>query len=565
MRKPTKLFNLLTIIACLCFLSIVRSSAQDLKEPIIEDAKGYFFEGLKEKYKENYAAAASNFERYLRHYPKDDAALYELSSAQFKIKNLINAEINVTKAITLNRSNIWYYKLKAEILTSANDISQLIVVYDQLIRLEPEKFQHYLDKGKALYFASRMEEVATIYKEFESKFGDRMELREAKKNMSINTLEVELDVETLKAEIKESPNDHVNYALLANLYLKDGLVDEALDLLNEGQAKANDHFELALAEALVYRLSSEPELALECVLKAFRNPQMPFDRKFHFVQQLLAEYELVINKNSLAVLGSSIIELHPKESKAYFIYGEALFRLGKIYEAAAQYKKSLDLNDQNFVVWEKLISIYVSQQNYEVALSTVDNALSSYPNQAILIYYKELSKNRLGMLASKSDLDYALRLIPNNFQLRSCIYGLMAEIDFNLKKFNSSNNFLELAFKTFPDNTKLYNTYAFFLASKKVALGYAFELIKKAIDLDSDNKAHYFTESFILLKMGEIEESERAVLKALRGESKDNPIYLEHYGDVLSFKGMSSEAKQHWQRAAQMGRNSLQLKNKINE
>jgi predicted negative regulator of RcsB-dependent stress response len=53
--------------------------------------------------------------------------------------------------------------------------------------------------------------------------------------------------------------------------------------------------------------------------------------------------------------------------------------------------------------------------------------------------------------------------------------------------------------------------------------------------------------------------------KALQNNEVSNPVYLEHYGDILYFKGDKENAVVQWQKAKQAGNDSEKLNKKINE
>lgn len=77
--------------------------------------------------------------------------------------------------------------------------------------------------------------------------------------------------------------------------------------------------------------------------------------------------------------------LTPEQSM--LLSGEKLYKQGDLNGALAQYKAILKNTDQLYVAWERALNIELALGSYKDALKTADNALSVYPNQAVLYYY----------------------------------------------------------------------------------------------------------------------------------------------------------------------------------
>ncbi|MDQ7947756.1 MAG: tetratricopeptide repeat protein, partial [Pedobacter sp.] len=121
--------------------------------------KELFFAGLKEKLVENYSNASNSFNRIIAIDPKNAAAYYELANLNYRQKKLLEAEVFIKKAISLEPKNSWYVKLQAEIYKRNGNMDALVGVFDQLIQFEPENSDLYFDKANAYQIAGKFEEA----------------------------------------------------------------------------------------------------------------------------------------------------------------------------------------------------------------------------------------------------------------------------------------------------------------------------------------------------------------------------------------------------------------------
>ena len=138
------------------------------QEMIIPEGRGnnviteLFFAGLKDKMAENYVNASKNFTKIIALDGKNDAAYFELANISYRQNKLLDAEIDIKKAIEINSNNIWYLKLQAEIYKRNGNMNALLAVFDQLIKLSPDDISLYFDKANAFTIEEKTEEAQKI-------------------------------------------------------------------------------------------------------------------------------------------------------------------------------------------------------------------------------------------------------------------------------------------------------------------------------------------------------------------------------------------------------------------
>ena len=73
------------------------------------------------------------------------------------------------------------------------------------------------------------------------------------------------------------------------------------------------------------------------------------------------------------------------------------------------------------------------------------------------------------------------------------------------------------------------------------------------------------TYAVVLFKLGRYNEALKYIEKVVQNSKDANPVYLEHYGDILFMKGEKENALLQWQNSRATGNHSEKLMRKINE
>ena len=116
-----------------------------------------------------------------------------------------------------------------------------------------------------------------------------------------------------------------------------------------------------------------------------------------------------------------------------------------------------------------------------------------------------------------------------------------------------------------PDNYLTLSNYAYYLALRNHDLPKAEALAEKAAKALPKNASVLDTYAMVLLKQGKYELAKNFIESALQNNEALNPVYLEHYGDILYLKGDKENAILQWQKAQNAGNVSEKLIKKINE
>jgi len=392
--------------------------------------------------------------------------------------------------------------------------------------------------------------------------------------------------EAIKKAIAIDPENVWYYKLLAELYKTTGnmaslipVFDQLIRLAPEQQSYYFDRSNalyiygksaeaLAGYDLLEKKFGSSPSLARarERIAADQRQTAAPLTVKSDDLMATVTAYIAKRDFRAAAALLKNEAAAHQEDPLFLTIYGDVLYGTGNLPAALTHYKKALQLSDQLYGVWEKVLNIHILLGQYKEMTVMGEAALSIYPNQAILYYYMAFALHREKQnTAALANIKSALAIDGDNKELQALITALQAEILIDERKPAEADKAFEKAVLLDPNNYQIMNNYAYYLALRNENLDKAVLLIDRAARAMPDDASIADTYALILLKGGRYKEAKTWIEKALENNEAENSVYLEHYGDILFLGGAQDLGIVQWKRARNAGNDSTLLKRKINE
>lgn len=528
--------------------------------------KELFYEGLREKTKQNTAESGSYFQKILEIDPSNHAALYELSNVYHLKNQEKEAEKYARNAVTVNSDNKWYWLLLGDIYKKSRNIDQLLLVFDELIRIDPAEEDYYFDKANAFFIQNKNDEAEKVYKEIETRFGISESLIIARQRLyqkQGNTGKAASELESL---IAKNPGDMRNYLNLSEVYLKQGDFNKTVETLTKAKNINSSDPYISLALADVYKTQGKNSEAFVELKKAFSDPTLNIDAKVQILLSFFPELKKDPKTRTETIeLGLITTQTHPADPKAFSVYGDILFQDNQLEKAKNAYKDALKLNNQVYQIWEQLLNIQTNQRDYAAVITDGEEALSLFPNQAPLYFYTAIAYAQTNKHEKAlSHLKNAASLEVDNKVFLSQIYSAMGDSYNKLKKFKESDQSYEKALELYPDNTYVLNNYAYYLSLRKENLDRAASMSKRSNEVEPGNASFEDTYAWVLFKQKKYKEAKIWIEKAIKS-NKENSTQLEHYGDILFNLGEKERALEQWKLAKEKGEKSEILEKKIYE
>lgn len=396
--------------------------------------------------------------------------------------------------------------------------------------------------------------------------------------------------EALQRASDLAPDDERITRGLAEDLLYSDQVDPALKLylqLAEDEPRVPD-YQLRLSQ--IYRVKGNLDKAQEALAKAKQLDPQSLAVRDEEISLLEAQKKY---PEAIAALKSILDDTarrnysdNEKKTRIRF-----LEKLGMDYRSNQQYQQAIDTFRQigtvdpeaSTQVSLQVAETYRAQKDYPSALKEMDAALKKSPKDLGVVAERaqllaeegkaDQGANELrGLLGGKQDrtvylemaqiyelgkkwnemgkaLDEADKLsaTPEDHERVSFMRGAMLE---RQKKFDEAEaEFRKVISAQGSQYASALNYLGYMLADRNVRLDEAYDLIKKAVDLDPDNGAYLDSMGWVYYRQGKLDQAEGLLQRAL--QLQPDPTVHDHLGDVYLKEGKIREAIQQWQASLQ--------------
>lgn len=525
-----------------------------------------YFEALRKKTIEDQKGATELFARVLQVDAGNDAAMYELAGLRKLQNSQGDAQQLLEKAVTIKPNNEWYWVSLADSYEKTNDILKLQRVFDELLRLNPNKPEYYFDKANALFIEQKYDEALAVYAKLEQLTGLNDDLVANRQKIYLKQGKVDMAAAELEQLLAANPGEVRYYLMLGEIYNSNKFTDKALKVLQRGEKVKPEDGMLHLALADTYRTKKEYEASFKQLELAFAAPTLDIDQKIRIILGYTPKFPDPDAKASALELSRIATTVHPNDAKAQAIYGDMLAQNNKLKEAKEAYRKSVQINAEIYMVHEQLVRLDLSENALDDAIKDGENALSLFPNQAWMNYLVGVSylqkKNPTKALSYLKNT-VALELEDKDLSAQS--YSALGDAYHELKDNAKSDAAYDKSLTYNADNAYTLNNYAYYLSIRGEQLEKAAQMSKHSIDLQPNTASFEDTYAWILFKLKKYADAKTWIEKALANGKNQSGVQTEHYGDILFLLGNTEAALQNWKKAKDNGVNSPVLDRKINE
>ncbi len=526
-----------------------------------------FIDANRERIVGNIEKAIPLFEEVLRQDPTNAAAAYELARIYDDRDDNEKALRYIRMAISASPSNLWYYRLLGDIYQKQGKNREAAALYEDLVKREPLNDYYYY---RWAYFLIRADDIAKalkVYDDLEKRVGVSEDIIRRKYSLYVGMGNNKKAATELQRLIAAYPNNIEYRHLLAGFYEQIGETGlsrveykKILDLAPD-DARAN----IALAGTPDKQHNEIQFLA--SLRPVFNNADIPIDQKIGKIMPIIAKVADTGNRElaeATLELTTLLETVHPTDAKGFAASGDLLYYSGNRLRALDKYKKTLELDDTVFLVWEQLLRIYLDMKDYVSLRKYSDEAIDIFPNKALLHYMNGVANYGLKRHSEAlSAFEEAILMVGNNGRL---LYDIQVHKGLTLhaqKKSSASNEAFEAALKLNAKAPEALHYYSFCLASRGETIEKAQNMAKQANELAPDRADFQTNYGWVLYKAKNYTDARHWFDKALNNGGMDDPELLEHYGDLLFQMNDADGALQYWLRAQEKGGMSETLEKKI--
>lgn len=526
----------------------------------------YFIDGLKQKVLGNYENAEKLYQKAFQINHTSAAVNYELGLIYNYQKNFQKAFEAFEQANKLDPENYWYKLSYATFLESNGQIDKAIETFKELTEQNPTQVELKYELSKLLVGQGRYKEGVSVLDEIEKDIGVSEEISFLKQKIYLHQNDLDNAVNEVNKLIESNPREIRYYGVLSDLYMSNDQKDKAFPIFQKmKEIDPNSYFvNFSLAE--YYRSEGNQELFLKELKTAFENPQMNIDEKVKYV---LTYYQVdsrdEIKKREGISLCESITIGHPNNAKSHALHADFLYFDNQLEEAKEAYIKTISLDSSRFPVWNQMLVIFSESNDHENLVKYGARAVELFPNQptVYLLYGIGLGQQEKYDMAIEA-YEMGKDVVIDNNALKAQFYSSLGDSYNELEKYENSDLNFEKALKLDPNNVYVLNNYSYYLSLRKEKLEKAKEMSAKSNNIAPNQSSFQDTYAWILFQLGEYEEANLWIDKALLNDSKSG-VLLEHKGDILYFLDQQEEALKYWNKAKENSGASDLIDKKINE
>ena len=525
-----------------------------------------FFEALKQKHLENYEDALVLFEKCIKIDPNAAAPLYEAAKI-YKNLNQNNQALEYSlKAYKLNEANETYAYLCARLLSKQKKYQQAKEIYKSLTKTNKKSEIYFYELADIYILSSDFKGAVKTYNELESIIGINKMLSLQKHKIYMQTLDVESANNELLRLAEEFPEDTDVLEILAEGYLLNNEKEKAFEIFKKISSLERDNGRVYLMLYDYYKSIGENEKAFEELARAFESSSLSIDGKIPVLVSYLNLLQDSSHKAQAFSLCRKIVKAHPLDPKSYAVFGDLLYEDRQLDSAEVYYNEVLKIDKSKPQIWTQLIFVNAERNEYDKVLNITEEALLYFPTNAVFYYFNGISLLRKKeYTASINIFNQGIEYVFDNNILLNEFYNSLAECYNETKEYKSSDSLFELSLKINPSNPTVLNNYSYYLSLRGVNLEKAKEMSFNSNLLEPNNGTFQDTYAWILYKLQQYDEALSWIVRAVENGSRQSPVVLEHYGDILYRLNRKNEAFEKWEQAKAFGKGSELLEKKIRE
>lgn len=517
---------------------------------------------------------------------------YLIGKAYLKLNKLGPALKNVKKAVNMEKDNVEYNYLLANIYQLGNVIDSAAALYSYVISIDSLNTGAYFNLG-IIYESNRPMQALELYEKLLTITGPQWDVLLKIADLNERMGRVDATIQTVEELYELNPTSLDLQKILIESYLKTANYSKAALLTDDALALYPEDLALIEYKAKIEIMQGNWEAGAEEYLKIINNDEIKFDAKIQIGLAFLAQAESDTVNWSIA---ENIFKKLDKDSTDWQIksyLGEIAIFNKQDSTALEYFKEASALARWNSAVWIRLGGLLFDSGKYHETAETIEKVIDNFPEEYALnlilgLAYSQLNKhseaepyllksvqlnpNDLNALASfgftlnqinKDDeaiiyLKRALIIDPLNVQ----ILGILGLIYDSKEMFDDSDAIYEKAYQIEPDNPLILNNYAYSLIERNIQIDRAFEMSKSAVEQEPENPSYLDTFGWIYYKKGDFPKAKEYIEKAIEYDGEDAALF-DHLGDVYFKIGDEKKAMELWIKSLKLDPDNSELLEKI--
>jgi len=536
-------------IVLVWFLSFLLNSNDSVVGQDNKDA-----EGIREGYESEYYYAFTEATRYmiyqlynqavglytkcLEYNPGSAAIKYQLSKIYYRTGFLEEAKRFGTEAWKSERSNRWYLVNLISIYQTTNSFDSAIMYSNELIKLEPERGENYLNLAILYQINGEYRKALNLLGRIEQDFGSRLEVFTLRYNVYLSLKDNKRAIKQLYLAHEKSSDNLSIIGLIAEFYGDAGIEDSAARYYNE-LLKADNRDPVSVFSYLDYLVEFRKYREALHYFNNSINKQIVSKEQTtgYLINKLESEEKILANKAFYDSAMATYYLLDEEDLRVNAVVVDYYLKVKNYEEAAGKLKKMIARNERNYRIWEQLLFAENIINQYDSLLTHSEKVIDLFEDQPVPYLYAGIA------CLQKKDYSKALKFLEKgikyveggNIYLQYCIF--MAEAYNGMQNREKSFEYYEKALSIDNTNDLVLNNYAYFLSLEGKELIKAESMSKQTIKRNKFNAVYLDTYAWILYKMEKTGKAKSYIRKAIKHGGESDSDIKEHYNTIFNIEG----------------------------
>lgn len=524
-----------------------------------------FFQAQLEKAKGNKQKAYALFEQALKIEPDNAATHYEIGRIELEdFKNPAAALEHAKFCLASDKTNPWYFKFLGNVNKELAKYDAAAKAYSEAYRLNPNDHELLSEIAEVQITAGKYREAIVTLDEMEKHTGVFYELSIQKHELYLELNDATKAGLELERLAEQNPQEPGYWGLAINFYQQRGIQDKALSAMERMVLADPDNGQVHYRLSEYYAMQKDDVRSYQELKLAFGTNDISIDQKINVLIRYYALTEMQQSYLSQAYELLALTEqMQPNEPKGLSMYGDFLFRDGKLKEALAKYKQAIAAGGSLQAIWSQVLEIELALGDIQALEEDSKRALEMFPLIPDFYYFRGLARQRLkDHTQAIEQFNLGKDLVIDNRDLQARFYASLGESYHYTVQYERSDEAFNEALRLDPSNVFTLNNYAYYLALRNVRLDAAAEMARRANELSPSVSSFQDTYAYVLFRLANYSEALVWIEKAI-AHGENSPELFEHYGDILYKSGRADEALVQWKRAEELPGYGPKLKQKI--
>lgn len=527
----------------------------------------FFLEAAKLKVRKDYDAAFNLLQHCLTINPNASSALYELAQYYMFLKQVPQGQAALEKAVENEPDNYWYSQGLANLYQQQDETEKAAKLLENMSVRFPDK----LDPLYALLDIYNRQEaydkvIATLNR-IEQKMGKNEQLSMEKFRIYLQMKDDKNAFNEIESLVAEYPMDLRYQVVLGDVYLQNGKKEEAYEIYRKVLQAEPDNAMALYALASYYEATGQKELYRQQLDTLLLNRKVPSETKLSVMRQVIVEAEQE-GKDSMQVIGlfDRMLQQEPDDAQVPMLYAQYLISKGMNQEALPVLRQVLEIDPTNTAARMMLLGEAVRKEDYEDVIRLCEAGTVANPEMLEFYFYLAIAYNQ----AERTDDVIAVCLkalehvtSDSKKEVVSDFYTILADAYHTKDRKDEAYAAYDSALVYNPSNIGALNNYAYYLSVERRNLDKAEEMSYKTVKAEPNNATYLDTYAWILFEKGNYAEARLYIDDALKSNTEDSNVIIEHCGDIYYMTGDVEGALKFWKQALEKGNTSKTLKQKI--